>query len=1102
MFRTPMLPFRVFAEWAKGIEIPDIDADEQTWADAVDTGCKQARARLRELLAQAHIRDALFVASPGLETEVQVWMERPNTDRGRRIEWALTRYLARMAGRATPFGLFSGISVGTLDRRTRLETAPRTQYERHTRLDNDYLFALSEHLTQQPDIRDQLVFWPNDSLFESGDRLRYVEARLQDKRRSHQLVTVEYSEYVAASLKRAQAGATPRALALALVHDDPEIELDEARAFIDELIDSQLLVSRLTPAVTGAEPIHGIIGELRDCADKGVASARTAADCLASVTRELDALDRDGLGASPVRYRALAAQLESLSVPVDLARLFQVDMVKPAPEAVLSARDVRDITRGVDALHRLGLAAAKDTMRSFREAFRQRYEGREVPLLEALDEDSGVGFMPVDPIVAEPSPLLQGLVFPPQPPADESKWLPAHSMLARKLQKCHTPADGALEITTTDLDALPSPASTSASRAESKQLSLPDAFAVMAVLAQEAGERTDERAHPIHIMFASGPSGARLAGRFCHASPDVEQAVRDHLRAEEALRPDAVFAEIVHLPEGRVGNIMCRPVLRAYEIPYLGVSGASVDKRIPLDDLMISVTQERVVLRSRRLGREVIPRLSTAHNIALGTSIYRFLGYVQNDNITPARWSWGPFGHLPYLPRVTHGRLVFARAQWRLDKSELGTLAKAAKVAKGQGALARTRVFRQLQRLRRERQLPRLVVLIDGDNELPVDLDNPLSCDSFAQMVKGRSHAMVCEQFPDTSALSTHGPEGKFVSQIVLSFVRDQKPRSIPQRRRPDGIQRTFMPGSEWLYAKLYTGVGHSDRILTDTVAPLVGQLGQQGAYDGWFFIRYSDPEPHIRLRFRGERQRLAAEVLPALERATAELVDQGAIWRMQLDTYHRELERYGGAAGMALSEQLFAIDSDAVLAMMPYISGDDGADLRWQMAVYGVDRLLDDFGLDMPARFALMRQLRDGFGAEFRADASFYKQIGVPFRERRRALIALMTRDFEDALAEEVIELDDDEEWEDPSEQHLLACVRALRARSQRIRPLAAQLRERVDERVQPHSGLIASYIHMYLNRLFRWAHRAQELVTYDYLRRVYASLRASRKSSEKTPG
>src|SRR4029077_12218322 len=115
---------------------------------------------------------------------------------------------------------------------------------------------------------------------------------------------------------------------------------------------------------------------------------------------------------------------------------------------------------------------------------------------------------------------------------------------------------------------------------------LPDACSVMATLiASRAADAAQVGRVLLHSV--SGPAGASLLGRFCHADPDLLANVCAHLREEEALDPDGIFAEVVHLPEGRLGNILLRPVLRRYEISYLGRSGAPVDQQIPVTDVTL-----------------------------------------------------------------------------------------------------------------------------------------------------------------------------------------------------------------------------------------------------------------------------------------------------------------------------------------------------------------------------------------------------------------------------------------------------------------------------------------------------------------------------------
>src|SRR5215212_10565512 len=188
----------------------------------------------------------------------------------------------------------------------------------------------------------------------------------------------------------------------------------------------------------------------------------------------------------------------------------------------------------------------------------------------------------------------------------------------------------------------------------------------MATVAAESDRAIAQGAFRVLLQHLYGPSGAVMLGRFCHADPTLHRLVRAHLRAEEAQRPERLFAEIVHLPDGRIGNILCRPVLRDYEIPYLGRSGAPADHQIRVTDLLVSVRNDRIVLRSRSLGREVAPRLTTAHNEDWrNLGVYRFLCALQRQDVVSALgWDWGPFGDALFLPRVVSGRLVLCRARW------------------------------------------------------------------------------------------------------------------------------------------------------------------------------------------------------------------------------------------------------------------------------------------------------------------------------------------------------------------------------------------------------------------------------------------------------
>jgi thiopeptide-type bacteriocin biosynthesis protein len=548
-----------------------------------------------------------------------------------------------------------------------------------------------------------------------------------------------------------------------------------------------------------------------------------------------------------------------------------------------------------------------------------------------------------------------------------------------------------------------------------------------------------------------------------------------HLRAEEQLRPDAVFAEIVHLPSGRAGNVVLRPVLRDWELPFLGRSGASRDRQLPLTDLMVSVRDSRIVLRSARLGREIVPRLSTAHNYrhASNLTIYRFLCALQDQGVaTRVGWPWGPLSNAPFLPRVVVGRAVLARASWNLDAAALRPLAADDTVAR----------FQALRALRAAVRLPRFVAVEDGDTLLPFDLDNVLGVETLAQLAKQRTTLRLVEiSAPD--ALCARGPDGRFVHELLVPFLRarpTQQPAPIAQRLLPlEKVRRSFVPGSQWLYAKIYCGSNAADELLRHALPTVIASATRSGAAERWFFLRYADPDWHLRLRFEGAPTRLYSEVLPALHAALEPFVDDGRVARLQLDSYTREVERYGGDGGVLLAERLFHVDSEAVLALLPLLDGDDA---RWRLALAGTDRLLEDFGFTLPEKQRIATHMRDQLRREHGNGVALIRSLGEKFRRERARVGGLLAG-----------------ERGVPS-----AAIGQLERRSALLAPIAGELRRRSDAG-QLSLGLeplASSCVHMSINRLLRTAIRAQELVLYDFLTRLYESQAARLRDAPPTLG
>ncbi len=1038
MLRTPLLPVKDFLRWSGN--------------GRAGRGKDDLRRSLAAALDTPLVADSLRVASPALAENMSGWAERPDSRRRRRIERTVVQYFARMCDRCTPFGLFAGVSVGGIGEETRLRLAGRRRYRRRSALDLAQVAALLRTLLDEENVRRNLRYRPNDTLATVPGGYQYVEAGERGGETRHEVVFVEADEALDAAMRRAAGGALLPELGAAVAAgvSDPEVGAADIAEYLGDLIESQVIEPELIPAVVGADPLDQMLEILRAAPPLADAARRVG-----KLRAALDRLDARGVGASPEAYAAVnAAWTDELGQrPTD--RLLQVDLFKESSDLRLGKEVVEEVLRGGDALWRLA-GPAPDPLRDLKNRFRERYESREVPLAEAFDPEVGLGAPGPDLRPRPPdAPLLAGLGLGGGGGGGQER--PAFpEALAVRLLDSGAGARDPLVLDDALLDRM----------ASAERALLPDAFAVQFDLLAKSGEAVRRGDFRVFLRGAFGPSGARMAGRFCDLDPALRESVRDHLRDEEALAPDEVFAEIVHSPEGRVGNVVRRPHLREVELSVAGHSRREGANRLTVDDLLVRLEGGRFRLRSRRDGRTVRPRLTSAHNYRRSTGMYRFLGALQSDGTREGfGWNWGALRSLPFLPRVVRGRSVYALARWRVGRERPGW----EEIGKAKTPEAREDALR---RVLEELGLPRFARLADGDNRLLLDLRNPLSLGVLADHARFRPALTLEEALPEDLGGCVRGPEGKYRNEIILPFVRVAA-KTEPDDRlvRPLSGQRAFPPGGEWLYLKHYCSRGTADALLREIAAPLAVLHSQVAPGRPWFFIRYSDPEPHLRMRFRADREALRA----LEERAVAlaqPLFERGVLHRVSLDTYVRETERYGGDRGIELAEAWFRRDSETALRVLEIVAAAGDENLRWKAVAMGCDRLLADFGLDHEARERVVSNAREAFGQEFGVGPAARQRLAKRLRTERSGLLALVSGT---PRAGPLGELD-----------------AAFRKRSEQTADIAREFR-RLDEAgalLCSRDDLLRSLTHMAANRLLASSARAQELVIHDFLSRAYRSL------------
>jgi thiopeptide-type bacteriocin biosynthesis protein len=233
----------------------------------------------------------------------------------------------------------------------------------------------------------------------------------------------------------------------------------------------------------------------------------------------------------------------------------------------------------------------------------------------------------------------------------------------------------------------------------------------------------------------------------------------------------------------------------------------------------------------------------------------------------------------------------------------------------------------------------------------------------------------------------------------------------------------------------------------------------------------------HIRVRFHYNNPENIYHIISLVNNASRSFIENDLLWKIQIDTYQREIERYG-ANTIELAEDLFFHDSEMIISMIDMIEGDEGEIIRWLFAVRAIDSFLDDFTYNDQQKLNLMESLKEGFGREFGMNKMLKLQLDKKFRNKRQEISEIMNKELD-------------------SQSKMKPLFELLEQKSLKIKCIVDKILFFKKEKMLLRSldDLLGSYIHMLMNRLFKSKQRLHEMVLYDFLYRNYKSEIAKKK-------
>lgn len=583
----------------------------------------------KKLFDNELFKEAIYLASHHLYERFEKWLngtirwKKNSPQEEQKLIKSLLKYWLRASYRCTPFGTMAGVSnpAKFVNEPTQFKLG---KIKRYTRLDAELLYTINLQKSTQK-------LFPNPTIYpysvnQSRYFFRYRKSIYGGIAFQYNFSSFENNEYISKVLKFTALGKTVDELVDFLALED--IDEESARAFIQDLLDVQVLLPDKMPSSVGKEYQKKV---LPDKTLQSLVLAQGVPD-----------------------YKAIIEQIPN-QILENVDRMFHVDSLRDTKINQVSYSIKRQVIKITQVLGQIMSKQYAPELSIFSNKFYERYGEGFVELNEVLDPDNGIKY-PFNSI-KEPHNLIH-LPFKYEQPT-------------QNLRLDQKPQNFLLEIYAKALLHKEQKVSLSADHilkkfATSAQEIITDTFGVLvSILPQEQ----------IYLRSFSQGAGSFL-GRFGQASSEIAQSIKEITEYEQSTNPKVIYAEIDHVPASpRAYNILNRPSsIRKYKIVLSSNAIAHEDKHVILaSDLLVTVQAGEIILWSKKHHKRVIPKLTTAHN-QRGSNypLYNFLCDVANQGVKLPSWTWGTLANAPFLPRVEIDGVIVSPAKWKiLKKSDL-----------------------------------------------------------------------------------------------------------------------------------------------------------------------------------------------------------------------------------------------------------------------------------------------------------------------------------------------------------------------------------------------------------------------------------------------
>ncbi|GFZ32675.1 hypothetical protein CSC2_32010 [Clostridium zeae] len=912
---------------------------------------------IKDLFRVPLIREAILVSSKSLYDSLK-----NSENYNQQIVSSFLKYFIRMSTRTTPFGLFASVNIGSFDKETNMELNDYNHYTKRARVDMKWLLSVLKKIEMDKNILFKLRVKCNSTYLFKGNRidnlfLSYYGQKLETEESKYSAVSIKLSRMVQYTLSLCSDYIRVEDILEKFSKFAVDIPKETILSFIIELLNKEYIISELRPPLTDESPLEYVLNILYE-----IQEAKKIYNVLLDLKKSIDNYNCLELGQGEEQFLDI---VEKMSAFEQASHYLQVDLKSSMKKCILNSEIARDVEKFSKLLTKLSvLKSTPHHLAQYRNTFIEVYgTHREVPFLELIDIDRGIGFP-----ATYMNPISNKSLNEGTPIENELKF---QNYIYCKLSEVMIDKAAQIDIRDEEIDAL--------NLTEYDVNKLPISYEInMFVVGSKKAVDDGNYKLVLGPNFGSAKVG-KTFGRFMYMFDDsINDKLSYLIRQENEIINDdnVIVGELAYLSEnGRSLNVALTKNYLGYELPI--ATNSNKDNVLDLQDIVVGVENNEFYLKSVKLNKKIVLNVNHMLNPNICNNIYRLLVEISiiDNHFSMMSTLNVVMDKFIYIPRINYKNIIISPRTWKVNCELLKI-----KSSKENFDNFKTKFLEFSEKYK----IDQFVYLTYMDHRLLLNLENELHLrELFLAVTKNKNkYIKLIEQETNYKESIVESKNEVFFSEIVVPLVRTIKNNSKKQNINSNtdlDICSTFdrrrvdIPFGEWIYLKLYGNKNRENELIAIHLNKFLSNLLNQGLVRKVFFIRYSDPEQHIRIRMlKSDESNI--ELYEQINKFLNSLYDLALIRKATMDTYEKEVERYGGLKLISYAENLFYKDTLSVIATLNLIEARKiNMDIKIIGAI-GIIKFLEDYGMEFNSQLELFNKVvnpneyRESF-AKYRKD-------------------------------------------------------------------------------------------------------------------------------------